>query len=883
MSIFSGSQVELRRDVRMLGELLGEVVAEQAGPELLATIERVRALSKRRYQAPNAGVAALERACGSLSRYELVQVARAFSVFLTLVNVAEKVEEVRVPRGPSHAVTTDEVRLSQVLHELSISGVDQEEIAKALQSMRVELVLTAHPTQATRHTILQIQDAVFGLLVRYGRTTEDACRSELRHELKRLITVLFNTEDVRRERPSPWVEAKLGLEVFEHTLWDAVPRFLRSLDEHLPRPLAVELGFSAPLVSFGSWMGGDRDGHPLVTAACSAQVVAHGRLVAARLYRRELDAVRAELTVRRVGRELREIVGDSDRPYRRYLRPLREQLIATERRMEQILEGQMPASDPWVTHKEQLLAPLLVCHRSLVETGQEILAEGRLLDLIRRVQAFGVTMVRLDLRESSERHARVINQITEQLAHVSYFGLTEEQRVAFLCDQLEHGQPLDLSELTFDADLQPVVDTFLMAASIGADGLGAYVVSMAHAASDVLAVEWLQKLAGQAHPQRVVPLFETLHDLSNAPRTMEALFTLDWYRRRIAGQQEVMLGYSDSTKDGGRIASAWELYRAQENLARVARAHGVELSFFHGRGGSIGRGGGPLSLIANTAPTPTPTPRMRVTEQGEMIHARLGFPVIAERTLESYVAITLRGHLMPQPVPKPEWRRIMDVLSEVSARSYRDIVDREDFVAYFREATPEQELAAMPIGSRPAHRSGVMTLSSLRAIPWVFAWTQTRLMAPAWLGVEEGLAEVRARGLGETLRHMSSQWPFFRATLALTAHALASSDSEISAAYDRRLVDEALQSIGADLRARLKRASDEVMFVARSRHLLAFDPARRRSIALRAAYVDPIHLIQVELLAQLRASTTDETSEAPLRRAVLSTVTGLAAAMRSTG
>lgn len=428
-----------------------------------------------------------------------------------------------------------------------------------------------------------------------------------------------------------------------------------------------------------------------------------------------------------------------------------------------------------------------------------------------------------------------------------------------------------------------MIDTFLTAASLGSEGLGAYVVSMTHAASDVLAVEWLQKLSGNQHPQRVVPLFETLDDLRSAPQTLQALLSLEWYRRRIQGQQEVMLGYSDSTKDGSRLASAWELYRAQEGLSKVARAHAVDLTFFHGRGGSIGRGGGPLPLIANTAPTPIPTPRMRVTEQGEMIHSRLGWPGIAERTLESYAAMTLRAHLLPQPVPKPEWRALMGMLSAASAASYRAIVGRDEFAAYFREATPEHELSRMPIGSRPAHRSGVVTLPSMRAIPWVFAWTQTRLMTPAWLGVEEALSHARLRGMGTTLREMSSQWPFFRATLGLIAHALAQADGEISAVYDRRLVDPHLLPIGVDLRARLKRAIDEVVYASSSECILAFDEAHKRSIKRRTAYIDPIHLIQVELLAQLRGSPSDESNDAPLRRAVLSTVTGLAAAMRSTG
>jgi phosphoenolpyruvate carboxylase len=400
---------------------------------------------------------------------------------------------------------------------------------------------------------------------------------------------------------------------------------------------------------------------------------------------------------------------------------------------------------------------------------------------------------------------------------------------------------------------------------------------MASRASDVLTVELLQKLAGNTHPQRVVPLFETTAALQRAGEVLDALLALPWYRARIAGHQEVMIGYSDSAKEAGRVAAAWSLYRAQEDVVAACGRHRVRLTLFHGRGGSVGRGGGPTHLAIRSQPPGSIDGRLRVTEQGEMIQAKFGLVDIAVRTMEVYTTATLEATLAPPSQPAPEWRSLMERLSDCARTSYRRVVyDHPRFLDYFHLATPESELRALHIGSRPPKRSGGDDVGSLRAIPWQFAWTQTRLLLPSWLGVEDALAGASDQPL---LKRMYADWPFFQSTLDLIEMVLAKADARIAAEYDRRLVPTPLRPLGAELRSRLARATAAVLSVTGHREPADSTPVLRRSIDVRNPYVDPINLVQIELLARLRQSPgTPE-----LMRAFAATVNGIAAGMRNTG
>jgi phosphoenolpyruvate carboxylase len=417
-----------------------------------------------------------------------------------------------------------------------------------------------------------------------------------------------------------------------------------------------------------------------------------------------------------------------------------------------------------------------------------------------------------------------------------------------------------------------------MLRTVPSDSLGAYVISMSHAPSDVLAVELLQKEAGVARPLRVVPLFETIDDLRASQDIVASLLDLPWYRNRIDGRLEVMIGYSDSSKDGGRLAAAWELYQAQERLVALCKAREVHLTLFHGRGGTIGRGGGPTHIAISAQPAGSIDGNLRVTEQGEMIQWKFGTPDIAVRSLEIYSTATLGATLTPPAAPSDAFRARMDALAERSMEAYREVTRGERFVAYFRTATPELELGSLQIGSRPARRKGGEGLSSLRAIPWIFAWTQTRLHLPAWLGVEAALCESIEQGHLEELRAMTAQWPFFQSTLSLLELALAKADGKIAAHYDALLTPPELRDIGEDLRNRLSEVERCLVKVFDQDTLLEHSPTLRRSLQLRRAYLDPINIIQAELLRRQRLADDDE-----LQDGLLATVNGVAAGLKNTG
>jgi phosphoenolpyruvate carboxylase len=683
---------------------------------------------------------------------------------------------------------------------------------------------------------------------------------------------------VRQERLTPLDEVRTGLVIFEESLWNALPQYLRAVD----RALAATTGARLPLVTapvrFGSWIGGDRDGNPNVTPEVTRQSTWLARWQAAELYLREIEALRAELSLKQASDELRARVGTAREPYRALLAEVRDRLAATREWAEiSLLEEREPmgAVRPYAAAAE-LAEPLELCFRSLESTGNSDIAAGRLADILRRMAAFGVTLARLDVRQEAARHTEAVDWLARARGLGSYRELPEEGRQQLLLRELEAPR-LMLDELPLanaDERVRDVFGTFRMAARLHPESLGAYVITMASAPSDVLAVEFLQTICGTRHPQRVVPLFETGRDLQHAGAIMSALLAIPWYRVRTGGHQEVMVGYSDSAKDSGRLSADWALYRAQEEILAACEEHGVRLTLFHGRGGSIGRGGGPTYLAIQSQPPGSIQGTLRVTEQGEMIQAKFGLTDIAIRTLEVYTTATVEATLVPRPKPVVQWRECMDGIAERARATYRSIVyDDPRFPGYFQAATPEPEFATINIGSRPQRRTPDGGLESLRAIPWQFAWTQTRLLLPSWLGVEDALTDDT-----ELLREMYGQWSFFASALDLIEMTLAKADTRIAAQYDR-LVPADLLPFGAHLRARLAHAIDMVLMVTGHGELLETNPVLRRSIDVRNPYVDPINLVQVELLRRLRQGDAD----ACLHDAFVVTVNGIAAGMRNTG
>jgi phosphoenolpyruvate carboxylase len=896
----------LRDDVRLLGELLGGTLRRQEGQALFERVERVRALAKRTRSDTGDGAGeAFEGLADELRAMPVaaaVPVARSFAHFLNLANIAEQHHRVRRRRAYQRdpQARPQQASVEETLPRLLASGIDPETLHHAVCNLRIELVMTAHPTEIMRRSLQHKYNCIAEALASLDRPDLTPVEREtLIETMRREITGAWETEEVRRERPSPLDEARSALAVFEETIWDAVPGFCRSLDRTLRETTGKGLPTDAAPIRFGSWIGGDRDGNPNVTPEVTRSACLMSRWTALSLYAKEVEALRFELSMSDASPELRAAAGDAHEPYRAVLRDLQRRVDATQRDVEDTLLGRerppRGGDEPaLLACAEDLAGPLRLCHRSLHDTGNGIIAEGRLADNLRRVAAFGITLVRLDVRQEAERHAEAIDAITRHLGHGAYASWPEERRIDFLVNVLTRNQgrenadrpALPIADMPADPRVADVLATFRMIASIDPESLGAYVITKAGRASDVLAIELLQREAGVSRPLRVVPLFETARDLQVAADVMNGILSIPWYRDRVMrneGRQEVMVGYSDSAKEVGRLAAAWDLYKAQETIVAACRDHGVPITLFHGRGGSVGRGGGPTWLAIQSQPPGSVDGTLRVTEQGEMIQAKFGLPGIALRTLEVYTTATLEATLgSPAPV-ECRWRAAMERLSGAARHAFRRIVyDDPRFPEYFSTATPVAELDDLHIGSRPARRAAQGGLDLLRAIPWQFAWMQTRLLLPSWLGVEEMRGTALTDDDRAVFREMYRDWPFFRSTLDLMQMALAKADGGIAAHYDRHLVPDTLRDLGESLRARLNGAIAAVLDVTDHRALLDGNPVLRRSIDVRNPYVDPINLLQVELLRRLRAGPPAPEVEG-LHRALLVTINGVAAGMRNTG
>ncbi|MED5607001.1 phosphoenolpyruvate carboxylase [Pseudomonas sp. JH-2] len=871
----------LREDVHLLGELLGQTIRNQYGQAFLDKVELIRQGAKAARRGSAEGARQLAAALDGLGEDELLPVARAFNQFLNLANIAEQYHRIR-RRGPKEPQPFEQRVLGELLGRLRKTGVEPAELARQVAQLDIELVLTAHPTEVARRTLIQKYDAIAAQLA--AKDHADLLpeeREQVDGRLRRLVAEAWHTEEIRRTRPTPVDEAKWGFAVIEHSLWQAVPDFLRHVDETLQGGTGQRLPLEAAPIRFASWMGGDRDGNPNVTAAITREVLLLARWMAADLYLRDVDSLAADLSMQQASEELLAETGAVAEPYRALLKQLRERLRATRAWAERALAEDEVAPEAVLQDNRELLEPLELCHRSLHACGMGVIADGALLDTLRRAATFGLFLTRLDIRQDAGRHAAALSEITEYLGLGRYQDWDEAVRQEFLLEELGNHRPLLPADYQASADTAEVLATCRVAAAAPQASLGSYVISMAGQPSDVLAVQLLLKECGLRRPMRVVPLFETLDDLDNAGPCIDRLLGLDAYREALAGPQEVMIGYSDSAKDAGTLAAAWAQYRAQEALVDICRTHGVELLLFHGRGGTVGRGGGPAHAAILSQPPGSVAGRFRTTEQGEMIRFKFGLPGIARQNLDLYLAAVLEATLLPPPAPEPAWREEMQRLAADSLAAYRQVVrETPQFVDYFREATPEQELGRLPLGSRPAKRrqGGI---ESLRAIPWIFAWTQTRLMLPAWLGWETALFNAIDRGEGSLLERMRSQWPFFRARIDMLEMVLAKADGEIAQLYDERLVQSELRPLGAHLRDLLSQALRVVLGLTGQQRLLAQATETRESIAVRNIYLDPLHLLQAELLARSRRCEGDACGA--LEQALLVTVAGIAAGLRNTG
>ncbi|WP_373332359.1 phosphoenolpyruvate carboxylase [Thiopseudomonas alkaliphila] len=871
----------LREHVHLLGDLLGQTIKQAVGAELFDKVERIRLGAKYARRGQAQARQQLTETLDGLTDTELLAVARGFNQFLNLANIADQYHLMR-RRHADEAPAFEEQMLGQLLQRLTAKGHDLAELKQQLENLSIELVLTAHPTEVTRRTMIVKYDAIAQQLAALDHSDlTDQERNQALHKLRVLINEIWHTSEIRKHQPTPLDEARWGFAVIERSLWKALPNTLRHVDQVLQAQGAEPLAVTATPIRFASWMGGDRDGNPNVTANITQEVLLWARWIAADLLLKDITKLTAELSMQQANLTLQQHAQGSDEPYRVVLKKLRNQLRYTRTTLQKCIQEQSPIPDDVLSDNQQLLEPLLLCYESLHESGLGLIADGDLLDCIRRAQAFGLFLLRLDIRQDAARHAAALDEITQWLGLGSYLAWDEEQKQAFLRQELANKRPLLAADFEPSADTQEVLDTCKVVAKTPAAALGSYVISMATAPSDVLAVQLLLKEAGLRRFMAVAPLFETEQDLDHAGAVIGQLLALPDYRQQLAGPQEVMIGYSDSAKDAGTTAAAWAQYRAQEELVAVCAKAGVELLLFHGRGGTVGRGGGPAHEAILSQPPGSVAGRFRTTEQGEVIRFKYGLPKVAEQNLNLYLASVLEATVVPPPAPTQAWRDVMERMAEDGGAAYRAVVqEAPEFVAYFRQATPEQELGRLPLGSRPAkRRSG--GIESLRAIPWIFAWTQTRLMLPAWLGWEEALAKALERGEAATLEEMRDHWPFFRARIDMLEMVLLKADQGIARLYDARLVEPALQGFGEALYAKLEQAVQQVLALTGEEHLLERHPLVRASISIRDTYLDPLHLLQVELLDRSRREHSIEHPE--VEQAMLVTVAGIAAGLRNTG
>ena len=815
----------LRRDVRLLGDLLGRVMVEQEGEDLLAREEEIRHISRRARETGDPDVRAeLARAVGGLDLEQQTKILRAFTLYFQLANIAEQHHRIRRRRDVARGDGAPRESLPDAIGRLREAGVDDEALAAAAANVSLELVITAHPTEATRRTILRSQARLGALLAELddGERVEERAAEE--------ITVLWQTDEVRPQRPRVVDEIRHGLWFFEQSLLEAAEELVAAYREAVP---------GAPLpLSFGTWIGGDMDGNPNAGAETVREALARGRTLALATYRAEVRELAAALglttTLVAVSDELLESIARDERDLPAYAEQIGEQNRDEPYRRKLSFVWWRLGNDGYA-RAEELQADLDVVDRSLRANEGERIADGRLADLRRRVELFGFHVAKLDVRFHAAELAERSPRVGEALGAV--------------------------------ADAQ---------GRLGERAVDTVIVSGTESAEDVLAAVDLAAEAGaQISP---VPLFETIRDLGEAPAIVESLLNEPRFAELIerrGRRLEVMVGYSDSGKDGGYLTAQWEIFRAQERLAALAGERDIELTIFHGRGGSTGRGGGPTHAAILAQPAGHPPGRLKLTEQGETVSFKYGLPGLAYRNLEAALAATLLAAFPEVAGSRPPEgaQQTMEALSADAFAAYRGLVwEDERFEGFFRQFTPIEELALFEIGSRPARRpEGGELLSSLRAIPWVFAWTQNRCILPAWYGCGTAFA---GADLGE-LRRLYRGWAFFRSLVENLEMTLAKSSLEIAAGY-LDLVEDA--SLYETIRAEHERTVEAVKEIVEAQELLDRHPVVQRSIHLRNPYVDPMNAIQVELLRRWR-----ETGDEEVKRPLLRSIAGIAAALRNTG
>jgi phosphoenolpyruvate carboxylase len=903
------------QDEELLTGVLREVIALGEGPEAVTLLDDAIALGQRARDGDEIAANELTAIIAALDLGQAEVLVRALTRWFQLINLAEDNERVRRlrDRDAAHPERPRAGSLRQAVADMHAAGTTAEQLQAVLERAELRLVMTAHPTEARRRTTIDKLARVFDVLHALDERKHPD-RDDARRRLLATIQELWGSDDIRAAELTVLDEVRGGLIHFASTLADTVPRIYRDLElaiaEYYP-PLDGQKGpapvIVPPLLGFGSWIGGDRDGNPFVTPAMTVDALELMREQCLRLLESRLEqlAGRLSLSDRLTGHApgLLPILAAGERtfpalaatlaalnpeePYRRALTFIRERVRATQGRGR---GGYVQSSE--------LLEDLRRVERSLLQRSGTLTASTDLRDFIRQVEVFGFHYARVDIREHARVHRRSLAEIYRSLGVcVDYQNLPDDERLALLQDQIADRRPLVPADIgRFSDSTQETIQTFrrlretLSEANRGA--IHTYIVSGTESPADLLEVLLLMKessladAGGRGTQWRIVPLFEAGATLRAAPETMEALLRMPVFRealRSIGDVQEIMIGYSDSNKDVGYLASAWAAYTAQVELAEVLRRHGVDWFFFHGRGGAVGRGGGPTNGAILALPPGTVRARLKMTEQGEVLTAKYSVAEIAHRELELATSATLATGRARAHAERERFDELMEEMADESGAVYGSIVhDDPDFVRFFEAVTPVGEISRLRLGSRPAKRSQTAGIGDLRAIPWVFSWTQSRIVLPAWLGLGTALRSARERHGVELLRQMAAEWPFFTSVLSNAEMGCAKADLAIARRYVELWDDdEARERIWGRLEDELALTIEELVLIGGGERLLDSEPVLQASIARRNPAVDPLSFVQVELMRRLRRAGDD--APAQLRRVSQLTINGIASGLRNTG
>ena len=900
--------MDISQTIHLLGDLLGQVISELESPLIFETEERIRVLAKARRNGDISSEANLRREVSSLNTEEARAVAASFAAYFDLVNRAEENQRVKALRQREDDQYPEPITesIGHAIATLKERGITSEQMDDLLKNLSIELVLTAHPTEARRRTVLSKMERITHFINQLDsgtlslREQEDTIQS-LRDE----ISVLWLTDRARAAKLSVTDEVKTGLYFVDSFFWNTIPPIYDDLEKALAR-YYPRLHAPASWFKLASWIGGDRDGNPNVTAEVTAETLRLHRGLAVENHRKSFQELARHLSISSNRIPTPQALMDwieKRRPFPPHIAYIEERYVTEPYRL--VLS--LLASDLAEASREDMKSHLLqrYSHHAKMQLKNlteplEIIASAiperltldDLQDARRKLMIFGLQAARLDIREDSSRFNAALSEILRALNIASNFeNLPADSRTELLARLLNDPTPQLSNHPGVTSTAAETWSLFQLIGRTyevyGSELLGPIVISMTHAASDVLTVLLLAKWAGCKTIPQITPLFESVPDLKDAPRILESLFTLGIYREHLTShhnEQMVMIGYSDSNKDGGYLMANWSLYEAQEEITHVAQKHNIKLTIFHGRGGTIARGGGPANSAIRAQPAGSINGRFRLTEQGEIIALRYSNPGLAHRHFEQIAsAVILASAPLPHKSLPRKWRNAMTQMSEVAQRAYRKMVyETPGFIEFWQSATPLDQIKHLQIGSRPSSRSQAGAVNQIRAIPWVFSWMQSRFNLPGWYGLGSGLAACEDHSL---LREMYTSWPFFKTLLTNTEMSLLKADMDISALYvdlvpDKKLANE----IFASIRSEYERTREAVLSISGHSTLLELEPATRQAVQLRNPYVDPLNYIQVETLRRLRALTDQNSAEAEsLHQVMAITINGIASGLRNTG